>query len=136
MDGWMDGWVGGWLGGWMGLGWMEWWMDGYLSYCIQTWHDGRLMDALYAHAHFEDLDLDAWSHSGSAKAKNQLCMLSATKQAICIKLATTVGHFLCDLDLDFANVCMVCPTCFLSQGQEKGSGVWSGGVAVVGGSQS
>ena len=31
-------------------------------------------------------------------------MLSATKPAISIKLATTVGHFLRDLDLDFANV--------------------------------
>ena len=43
-------------------------------------------------------------HSGSAKEKIQRCMLSATKQAITIKLATTVGHFLRDLDLDFANV--------------------------------
>ena len=31
----------------------------YLSYYIQTWHDGRVMDATYAHAHFDDLDLDA-----------------------------------------------------------------------------
>ena len=39
-----------------------------------------------------------------------------TKQAISIKfkLATTVGHFLCDLDLDFSDVYMACPTCFLS----------------------
>ena len=44
-------------------------------------------------------------HSGLAKAKNQGCMLLATKQAISIKLATTVGHFLCDLDLDF--ICLV-----------------------------
>ena len=50
-------------------------------------------------------------HSGSAKAENQRCMLLATKPAISIKLATTVGHFLHDLDLDFANVCMACPTC-------------------------
>ena len=50
-------------------------------------------------------------HSGSAKAKNQRCMLSATKQAISIELATTVGHFLLDLDLDFANVYMDCLTC-------------------------
>ena len=33
-------------------------------------------------------------------------MLSATKLAISIKLATAVGHFLCDLDLDFAQVYM------------------------------
>ena len=45
-------------------------------------------------------------HIGSAKAKNQRLMLSATKQAISIKLATTVGHFLRDVDLDFANVYM------------------------------
>ena len=32
-------------------------------------------------------------HSGSAKAKNQHCMLSATKQAIRIKLATMVAIF-------------------------------------------
>ena len=33
----------------------------YVSYYIQTWHDGRLMDALYAHSRFDDLDLDARS---------------------------------------------------------------------------
>ena len=44
-------------------------------------------------------------HRGSAKPKNQLCtMLSATNQAISIKLATTVGNKIRDLDLDFANV--------------------------------
>ena len=44
-------------------------------------------------------------HSGSAKAKNQRCMLSVTKQAIIsITLATTLGHSL--RDLAFANVYM------------------------------
>ena len=43
-------------------------------------------------------------HSGSGNVKNQCCLLSATKQAIRIKLATTVSHFL--NDLDFANVYM------------------------------
>ena len=48
-------------------------------------------------------------HSGSAKAKNQRCMLSVTKQAIIIKLATMsvcgiehvclVGHFYMTLTL-------------------------------------
>ena len=52
-------------------------------------------------------------HSGSAKAKNWRCMLSATKQTISIKLTATVGHFLRDLDLDFTNVYMACPTCFI-----------------------
>ena len=49
-------------------------------------------------------------HSRSAKANHQRCMLSATKQTLSIKLSTTVGHFLCDLDLDFANVYMACPS--------------------------
>ena len=44
-------------------------------------------------------------HSGSTKAKDQNCRLSATKQTISIKLGTTVGHVVCgDLDLDFANI--------------------------------
>ena len=43
-------------------------------------------------------------HSWSAKANNQRSMLSATKQALSIKLSTTVVSrpFLCDLD--FANI--------------------------------
>ena len=42
-----------------------------LSYYIQTWRDGGLMDTIYyAHAHFDGLDLDA-SYSWSAKAKHQ-----------------------------------------------------------------
>ena len=44
-----------------------------------------------------------------AKAKNQRCMLSATQQAISIKLATTAGYVVRDLDLDFANVYMASP---------------------------
>ena len=60
------------------------------------------MDALYAHARFDDLNARSqWV----GKGKN-----SASKQAISIKLATTVGHFLRDLDLDFANVYMACPS--------------------------
>ena len=39
------------------------------------------------------------SHSGSAKANNQRCMLPASKQAISIKLATTVGHLYMTLTL-------------------------------------
>ena len=38
-------------------------------------------------------------HSGLAKAKSQRCMLSATKQAINIKLATKVGHVYVTLTL-------------------------------------
>ena len=29
-----------------------------LSYGIQTWHDGRLMYGIHAHARFDDVDLD------------------------------------------------------------------------------
>ena len=63
-----------------------------LSYYIQTCDDGRLMDVLYAHARFDDLDLDArsqWVGNG----KNQRRMLSATKQAISITLATCLLQF-------------------------------------------
>ena len=48
--------------------------------------------------------------SGSAKAKYQRWMISTTKQAISVKLAATVGHFLSDLD--FENVYKAWPTCF------------------------
>ena len=30
----------------------------YLSYYVQPWHDGRLMHGIYAHARFDDLELD------------------------------------------------------------------------------
>ena len=53
-------------------------------------------------------------HSWSAKAKNQCCMHLATKQVISIKLATTVGHFLHDLDHDFTIVYMACSACLFS----------------------
>ena len=43
-------------------------------------------------------------HNGSAKVENQHCMLSATKQAISISIK---------LDLDFVNVYMACPFCFV-----------------------
>ena len=41
-------------------------------------------------------------HNGSAKATNQCWIILTTKQTVSIKLATTVGHFL--RDLDFENV--------------------------------
>ena len=47
----------------------------YESYYIQTWHDGRLMDARHAHAHFNDLDLDArseWVGKGKKSALHAL----------------------------------------------------------------
>ena len=78
----------------------------YLSYYIQTWHDGKLMDAIYAH--FNDLDVDARSQWVGKGKENQSWMLSATKQATSIKLATMVGHFLSDLD--FANTYMTWPS--------------------------
>ena len=46
---------------------------------IQTWHDGRLMDRIYAYACFDDLDLDARSQwVGKCGNKNHGCMLSTT----------------------------------------------------------
>ena len=50
-------------------------------------------------------------HSGSVKARNERCFMSTTKQAISIKRATTVRHFLRDLDIE--NAYMACPACFL-----------------------
>ena len=52
-------------------------------------------------------------HSGSVKANNERFMLSATKQAVSIKFATMVGHFLHDLDLEFANIYMTCSSFYL-----------------------
>ena len=63
-----------------------------LSCYIQTWRDSRLLEAIRAHARFNELDLDAKSQ-WVGKGKNQRCMLLATKQAISIKLATKVGPF-------------------------------------------
>ena len=65
------------------------------------------MDAIYAHARVDNLDLDARSQ-WVGKYKNQRWMLSVTKQAISITLATTVGHIL--HGLGFANVYMAWPT--------------------------
>ena len=48
-------------------------------------------------------------HNGSAKPTNQCCMLSATKQAINIKLAT-IDH--CLHDLDCTNIYLACPVWF------------------------
>ena len=60
------------------------------------------MDVIYAHVCCDDLDLDARSQRvGKSQIISVAC--KATKQAISIKLATTVSHFLRDLDHDFAN---------------------------------
>ena len=57
------------------------------------------MDALYSHVRVVDLALDTRSQLGQQREKNQRLMLSATKQALSIKLATTVGHFYVTLTL-------------------------------------
>ena len=44
------------------------------------------------HDRFDDLDLDAKSQRVGKGKTNQRCMLSATKQAINMKLAIKVGH--------------------------------------------
>ena len=52
------------------------------------------MDAIYAHARFDDLGLGARSQwVGKGNTINVACS-RASKQTISIKLATTVGHFL------------------------------------------
>ena len=51
-------------------------------------------------------------HGGSAKANIQCSIISTTKQATNIKLATTVGYIL--RDHDFENVYMAWPTCFVT----------------------
>ena len=79
----------------------------YLSYYIQTWNDGRRMHNV--HARFDELTLTLMQgHSGSAKAKNQHCMLSATKPAASSKLSYNGRplHFCLLHDLDFANIHM------------------------------
>ena len=55
----------------------------YLSSYIQTWNDGRQM--LYMLMLVSMTLALLQGHSGSAKANNQRWMLSATRQAICIK---------------------------------------------------
>ena len=54
----------------------------YLNYHIQTCHDRRLMDAIYAHARFDDLDPDARSQ-WVGKGKKHSSMLSVTKRQTC-----------------------------------------------------
>ena len=68
------------------------------------------MDALFAHSRFDDLDLDARSQWVDKVKTTSVRTLSATKQALCIKLSTMVGHLLRDpeleLEWDFAIVNM------------------------------
>ena len=60
------------------------------------------MKAIYAHVRFADLDLDAMSlWVGEGKQISVACSRQLSK-AISVKLATTAGHVL--QDLDFANV--------------------------------
>ena len=79
----------------------------HVSIYIQSWHDGRLVDALYAHARFDDLYLDARSEWVGRQTISVACSL-ASMRAISIKLTTTVDHFLHDLDVDFANLYIAC----------------------------
>ena len=45
----------------------------YLSYCTQTWHDGRLIDAIYAHDRFDYLDARSqWVGKGKESALHAL----------------------------------------------------------------
>ena len=54
----------------------------YISYYIRTWHGGRLVDTLYAHARFDDLDLDTrsqWIGEGKQSVLNYFDKLSQQK---------------------------------------------------------
>ena len=57
------------------------------------------MDAIYALARFDDLDLEARSQCVRRATKSALHALGNYKQAIGIKLAKTVGHFFATLTL-------------------------------------
>ena len=74
-----------------------------VCFYIPTWHSGRLNDAIHVDARVHDLELNArWS--GSQKAKQSAPhVIGNYKQAICTKLATTVGHF--DVTL-FLQICI------------------------------
>ena len=66
---------------------------------IKTWHDDCLGHENASHVNYIDLGIYAHArlmegHSGSAKAKIQCWIISTTKQATSIKLATTVGLFM------------------------------------------
>ena len=63
------------------------------------------MAAIYDHARFNDLDLDARSQ-WVGKGKESALHAAISNYKASIKLATTVDHFLRDLVLDFANVYM------------------------------
>ena len=72
----------------------------YLSCGIQTWHDGRLMHGIQAHARFDGLGHWCKVTVGQQMQTNQRLIISTTKQATSIELATTVGHFVSDLDFE------------------------------------
>ena len=59
----------------------------YLGYYIQAWHVGRLMDAMYAHPGFDDLDLVARSKwVGKVKIISVGCSRQLRKQACYVTL--------------------------------------------------
>ena len=58
------------------------------------------MHVIYVHARFDDLDLDARSQWVGKGEQIQRRIISTTKEAIRIKLVTTVGHFVLDMTLD------------------------------------
>ena len=71
----------------------------YLRYHIQIRHDGIPMDTninMLLIPRFDQIDLDA--RSQWVGKINQRWMLSATKRAVNITFATTIGHFVRDLD--------------------------------------
>ena len=72
-----------------------------ISYHIQTWHDGRRMDAIYALARFNYLDLDArsqWDFKGQTNISVECSQQLSKQQAL--HLLTKVALFFCLLDPD------------------------------------
>ena len=56
------------------------------------------MHGIYAHSHFDDLDLDARSQWVGKGKKYSVELSRLLSKQISIKLAAMVGPFLCDLD--------------------------------------
>ena len=70
----------------------------YLSYGVQTWHDGRLMDlfSLYIYICSYLFRWPWYKVTVGLKRPKISVACSPTKQEISFKLATTVGHFYCN----------------------------------------
>ena len=71
-----------------------------ISYGNQTWHDGKLTPHDIMSMLVSITLTLLQGHIGRQKKTNQRRIISATKQAISIELATSVGSCLHDLDFE------------------------------------